>query len=100
MTPDYDVRNRSIDEQLADCQAENERLRKRVAELETPAYYWDDRDLTSAVEPEDVGFYDDVGDVLPFRPIHELPTRWALVTDDGVEWFDNEEAANAKGGER
>ena len=41
MTPDYDVRNRSIDEQLADCQAENARLQSAIdmlrANVETNA---------------------------------------------------------------
>ena len=82
-----------------ELQAEIERLRARVVELETPTWYWDDRCLDSAVSPEDVVSYDDIGDILPFRPIHELPARWALVTEDGPEWFDSEQAARAAGGE-
>lgn len=85
---------------LEEAIGEIERLRIRIAELETPTWYWDDRCLDSAIHPEDVCDYDDVDDIVPYRPIHELPIRWALVTDDGVKWYDTEEAARAVGGER
>jgi hypothetical protein len=73
--------------------AKIERLRKRVAELETPQWYWDDRDLDSAVEPEFICSYDDVGDIVELRPIHELPKVFALVTHHGVDLYPTREAA-------
>lgn len=86
----------AVVETIGEAATEIERLHARVAELETPTYYWDDRDLDSAVDPEDVVAYDDAGDILPFRPIHELPVRWALVTQNGPEWLDSQEAAEAR----
>ena len=76
----------AAEKRAEEAEAENERL-------QTPTYYWDDRDLDSAVPPDEVGEFDDAGDVIPLRPIHELPTRWARVTESGVLWFDSEEAA-------
>ena len=68
-------------------------LIERVEALQTATYYWDDRDLESVVDPSEVVAFDDVGDIVELRPIHELPRRWALATEDGVEWFDSREAA-------
>ena len=81
---------------------ENERLRAELAALQQPQWYWDDRNLDAAVEPRDVGAYDDVGDIIELRPLHEFPTRWALVTPAGPQWFESQseaEAARAAGGE-
>ena|GEM_PF-4808013 len=78
---------------------EIERLRTENAELRRPDYYWDDRDLDSAVATEDAVAFDDVGDIIELRPVHELPTQWALVTEKGPVWFDSREAAQAAGGE-
>lgn len=79
--------------EVASMKAEIQRLRARVAELETPSWYWDERNMEAAVEPSEVVAFDDIDDILPFRPLHELPTAWALVTADGPEWFASEEAA-------
>jgi hypothetical protein len=67
-----------------------------IAEIErlTKAnWYWDDRDLESAVPPDEVGAFDDVGDIIKLRPIHELPAVYALITEDGPQFFDSEEEA-------
>lgn len=83
---------------IRDLMREVESLRARVTELETPTWYWDDRCLDAAVPPDEVVAYDDIGDVIPLRPLHELPRKWALVTEDCVQWFDTEKAARAAGG--
>ena len=70
-------------------------LSQEIVRLRKPDYYWDDRNLDAAIAPSDVCAYDAVGDVVPLRPIHELPTVWALVTDDGVQFFNTEKAAKA-----
>ena len=73
-------------------------LKAEVAELRTPSYYWDDRDLDSALDPSEVGEGDDPGDVIALRPIHELPAVWVLVLPAALQWFDTAiEAAEAAG---
>ena len=64
-----------------------------IERLRTPTAYWDDRHLDAAIDPSEVVAYDDVGDIVELRPIHELPTVWALVTDSGPRWFNSREAA-------
>ena len=91
----HDERFHLMGAQNGCCACQAELLAKEVEALQTATYYWDDRDLESVVDPSEVVAFDDVGDIVELRPIHELPRRWALVTEDGVEWFDSREAAEA-----
>lgn len=90
---------RCDDCEIAFLRDEVEGLRAEVAELRKPTFYWDDRNLDCAIEPDEVVAYDDVGDIVELRPIHELPTVFALVTDEGPLWFSTREAAEAARGE-
>ena len=74
----------------------NQRLRERIDQLETPQWYWDDRCLDSAIEPHEIGDYDDVGDIIELRPIHELPKVFVLITHTGPRLFDSREAAESE----
>jgi hypothetical protein len=75
---------------------EKQRLWERIATLETPDYYWDDRCLESAYEPCEIGDYDDVGDIIELRPIHELPKVFVLITEDGPQIFATREEAEGE----
>lgn len=72
---------------------EVERLKAEVAHLSTPHLFWDDRRLESSYELGEIGEYDDIGDVIEVRPIHELPSRWAVCLQTGVELYDTFEEA-------
>ena len=52
--------------------------------LSVPNYWWDDRCLDSAIDSiNDAVEGDEPGDVIPLRPIHELPTVWVRVEHEG-----------------
>jgi len=54
--------------------------RAEVERLSTPNWYWDDRELESAAESiTEAVRYDDVGNVVQLRPLHELPPVFVLV---------------------
>jgi len=74
--------------------AEIKRLESENAKLREVTWYWDERDLDHAVEPDEAVAYDDVGDIVVLRPLHELPPVWVLITDgDVAQFFGTREAA-------
>lgn len=89
--------------------AEIERLRQELAEaraecaeLRTVQWYWDDNDLDHAYPADEACEGYDVGDIVELRPIHELPSVFALATEEGVAFYataEEAEAAAAAGGE-
>ena len=83
-------------EEISSLQAENRTLRAEIEALKTPNYYWDDRCLEAAYEPNEIGDYDDVGDIIELRPIHELPKVFVLITHTGARLFDSREAAESE----
>lgn len=96
--------NRCLDIEFRRLSGEVERLREEVATLSTPDYYWDDDDVDQAIIEQEIGEYSDLGDVIPVRPVHELPVRYAACLAVGVELYDTLEEAeraaeSAKGGE-
>jgi hypothetical protein len=75
--------------------------RAEIAELSTAQWYWDDRDLEHAVPADELGAYDDAGDIIEVRPIHEMPAVFVLIREDGPYIFATQaeaEAARAAGG--
>jgi hypothetical protein len=74
-------------------------LQCKVEWLSKVNWYWDDRDIESpARSPADVGEYDEIGDIVELRPLHELPAVFMLRTEDGPQFFDSAEAAEAAKG--
>ncbi len=74
---------------IADLEAEIKRLRE-------VNWVWDDRDLESAnASIEDAVGCDDPGDIIPLRPIHELPPVYVLVLEGGHEVYGSQAEADA-----
>lgn len=66
----------------------------RVKELLEPHFYWDNRHTDCSYESiEDATEDDEPGAIVELRPIHELPTIFVLVREDGYEEFASREEA-------
>ena len=87
---------RQAADELERLEAENQKLRERIAKLETPQWYWDDRCLENAIEPHEIGDCDDVGDIIELRPIHELPKVFVLITEEEPKIFSTREEAESE----
>jgi hypothetical protein len=86
----YEIEAKRLVARVAELEQEVEQLRK-------PNFFWDDRCLDFAVDSiEEAVAYDDIGDIIPLRPIHELPTVWVLVGEDVCTLHPNHESAEAR----
>ena len=97
----YDQMRKAKDALIRQKSAEIERLRADIYQLKKPSAYWDDRNLESTYDDIEEGVgYDDVGDIIPLRPLHELPTVFVLVgiDRDTHREFHTREAAEAARG--
>lgn len=50
-------------------------------------WYWDNDDPEMSIPAGDVGDNNSVGDIVELRPLHELPTTFVLVTEEGPLFF-------------
>ncbi len=65
-----------------------------INKLSAPQWYWDDRDLESPAESiESAVDYDEPGEIITLRPLHELPRVFVLVGKGGHKVFESMQAA-------